>query len=65
MCVVVAIAVSYLTEAPSPERIRGLTFATVTPEDRAKSRASWNRWDVLASALVLVLILAAYLYFSG
>jgi SSS family solute:Na+ symporter len=63
--VVVMVVVSYLTEPPSADRIRGLTFATVTHSDRAKSRASWNRWDVIASCGVLVLILMAYLYFQG
>ncbi|RME92304.1 MAG: Na+/glucose cotransporter [Verrucomicrobia bacterium] len=65
VCVAVFFAVSYLTPAPAEERIRGLTFATTTPEQRAESRASWNAWDVLASLGVLALILAAYLYFRG
>jgi len=59
------VIVSYLTPAPAPERLIGLTYATVTPEQRAESRASWTRRDVLASAVVLVLIVAAYLYFRG
>jgi len=62
---VVMVAVSYLTAAPSEEKIRGLTFATQTAEDRATSRASWSRWDAAASVLVLLLILLAYLYFRG
>ena len=59
------IGVSYLTEAPSPEKIKGLTFATVTEEHRRRSRSSWNQWDVINSCIVLLLILSAYLYFSG
>jgi SSS family solute:Na+ symporter len=65
VCIVVMILVSYLTEAPVYEKISGLTFATMTSEDRMESRASWNIRDVLTSTLVLVLILAAYLYFRG
>ena len=57
--------VSYMTEAPSEQQLHGLTYATVTDEHRAETRASWNRWDVTASAVVMVLILAAYLYFNG
>jgi SSS family solute:Na+ symporter len=63
--VVVMIAVSYLTAAPAEEKVAGLTFGTVSAADREQSRASWTRWDVLASAVVLLLILAAYLYFRG
>ena len=63
--IVVMIVVSYMTEAPSLEKIKGLTFGTVTEEDRRKSRSSWSSRDVIASALVLVAIIAAYLYFTG
>src|SRR6266700_5456851 len=59
------VIVSYVTPPPAPEQLIGLTVATVTPEQRQQSRASWNRNDVLASAVVLLLIVAAYLYFRG
>jgi SSS family solute:Na+ symporter len=65
VCVVVMVAVSYLSEAPSLERIQGLTFATTSAEERASSRSSWSRRDVFASVAVLLLILMAYLYFNG
>jgi SSS family solute:Na+ symporter len=58
-------AVSYLTAAPSAAQIQGLTFATVTAEQKAETRRSWNRWDVINSAVVLGLILTFYLYFKG
>ena len=63
--VVVMIGVSYLTEPPAEASIRGLTFGTESAEDRQASRSSWTRTDVASSALVLGLILLAYLYFNG
>ena len=63
--VVTMVAVSYLTEAPSYEAISGLTYATVTEEHRAETRRSWDRRDVILSAVVLLLITLAYLYFRG
>ena len=63
--IVVMIVVSYLTEKPAYERITGLTYGTVTEEHRKETRASWSTGDVIASAIVLALILAAYLYFRG
>jgi SSS family solute:Na+ symporter len=63
--VVVMIVVSYMTAPPSYEKISGLTYGTVTEEHRRESRSSWSAGDVIASAVVLVLILAAYLYFRG
>jgi SSS family solute:Na+ symporter len=65
VCVVVMIGVSYATEAPDESRLPGLTYATVTEEHRQESRSSWGRADVLASIVVLLFILAAYLYFNG
>jgi len=62
---VVMVVVSHLTPAPALERLQNLTFATVTTEGRQASRASWNRWDVINSGVVLALILLAYLYFTG
>jgi len=63
--VVVMVVVSYATAAPTPEQLAGLTYGTVTVEDRAQSRASWSRREVIGSAVVLILILAVYLYFRG
>lgn len=65
VCAAVMYVVSYMSEAPDYQKITGLTYGTVSSEDRAASRASWNRWDVLSSAAVLLAILAAYLYFTG
>jgi len=65
VCSLVMIAVSYMTQAPSLERIQGLTFGTLSEEDRRKTRGSWNWADVTASVVVCLAILAAYLYFRG
>ena len=65
MCVVVMIAVSYATEAPEQSRLTGLTYATVTDEHRQESRGSWGRVEVVSSAIVVVLIVIAYVYFTG
>ena len=63
--VIVMVVVSYATAPPRPEQLVGLTYGTVTVEDRASSRASWSARELIASAVVLLLILAAYLYFRG
>ncbi|HTQ66726.1 MAG TPA: sodium:solute symporter [Puia sp.] len=60
----IMVIVSLLTEKPSDTQLRGLTFATTVAEDRAASRASWNKTDVILSLIVLVFILIAFLYFS-
>jgi SSS family solute:Na+ symporter len=62
---VVMVGVSLMTAPPDEAKIQGLTYATVSAKDRATSRSSWDARDVVSSGLVLVLILAAYLYFTG
>jgi len=63
--VLLIVGVSLLTPKPSEEQIKGLTYATTALMDKKKSRASWNKWDVIHTVIVLLLILAAYLYFTG
>lgn len=65
VCAVVMFVVSYMTPAPDYGKISGLAMGTVTEEHKAESRSSWNALDVVWSALILVAILAAYLYFRG
>jgi SSS family solute:Na+ symporter len=62
---VVMVAMSYATAVPDYERIKSLTFATASDEDRARTRASWEKKDVFFSAFILACILGAYIYFSG
>ncbi len=62
---VVMVVVSYLTREPDYAQLKGLTFATATDEDRAKTRASWGARDIASSAVVLGVIIAGYLYFRG
>lgn len=59
------IIASYMTEAPSLEQLRGLTYGTITDKDRCQTRTSWNWRDVVASATVILIILGAYFYFNG
>ena len=61
----VMVIVSYATREPDYAQIRGLTFGNVTPEQKRITRESWNWVDVVGTALVLAMILWAYLYFNG
>jgi len=65
VCVAVMVMVSHATEEPDYSKMSGLTFETVTDEQRSESRRSWGWRDIAASATVLLAILAAYLYFTG
>ncbi len=62
---IVMVVVSYATAPPSDAQLTGLTYATITPEQRRESRASWTTIDVVGSAVVVTAIIGAYLYFNG
>lgn len=62
---IVMVAVSYATAEPEYKKISGLTFGTASEADKAKTRASWGTVEVLSSAVVMVCIVSAYVYFTG
>jgi SSS family solute:Na+ symporter len=63
IAVLVAV-VSMMTPAPSAAQVAGLTYASVTPEQRAENRASWGLPEVAGTAVVLGMVLGVYVYFS-
>jgi SSS family solute:Na+ symporter len=65
ICIAVMVGVSYATEAPDKEKISGLTYQTLTEEDKRESRSSWGMKEVAWSALLMVIILFIYVYFRG
>jgi SSS family solute:Na+ symporter len=64
ICVAIVIIASLATPAPRTEQIKGLTYGSLTPQDRAEIRASWNAVDVGLTLLVAGLVFGMYLYFS-
>jgi SSS family solute:Na+ symporter len=60
----VVVGVSLATPPPSEEKVRGLTYGSMTPAQRAESRASWGVREVSGTVTVLGLVLALYVYFS-
>jgi len=65
VCILVFIIVSYATKQPDYAKIGGLTYSTLTAEDRRASRATWTTKDVVLSLLLIALIIAIYAYFTG
>jgi SSS family solute:Na+ symporter len=61
--IVTMIVVSYFTPKADEARIRGLYLGSQSAEERAITRASWNKWDVINSAIIITVIIAFYIYF--
>lgn len=64
MSVVIVVTISTLTAPPSGEQIQGLTYGTLSVEDKAAIRASWDKKDVIGTVIVLGMVVGFYLYFS-
>ena len=64
-CVLVAVVVSLVTR-PIPEtRLAGLTFGTLTPEQRASDKNSYNWVDVAASLVIVAIVIFIMIFFNG
>ena len=64
-CVALMVVVSLFTAKPSEEKLKGLTYATMTEKDKADSRASWNYKDVIHSVIILIIVGLIMIYFTG
>ena len=62
-CLACIAIISMFTKAAPAEQIVGLTFGSSTPEQRAATRASWSKWDVIHSFIILGITVAFYIYF--
>ena len=52
------------TKAPSAEKVEGLTLVTITDEQRAENKESFNWIDVAASLFVISMVAWVMIYFS-
>jgi SSS family solute:Na+ symporter len=64
-CVGVCVAVSLLTTPPAPESITGLTYGTLTAEQKEANRNSYSIWDVVMSVVVIAIVVYVMTSFTG
>jgi len=55
--------VSAVTPKADMATIKGLYVGSASAEQKAETKASWNKWDVIFSAIIIAVILAFYIYF--
>jgi SSS family solute:Na+ symporter len=61
-CAVLMIVISMLTKAPAKEKMIFTAYGA-TPEEKAATRASWNKWDVVHTCIVIGIIATFYICF--
>jgi hypothetical protein len=57
--------VSLATPAPTEEKVRDLTFATVDASTAMPSDPVWKRKDLWATVVLLAIVAGVWLYFTG
>jgi len=63
LVILLIIIVSFFTKPKDPSTIQGLYFGSASAEQRAITRASWSKWDVINSIIIISIIVAFYIYF--
>jgi solute:Na+ symporter, SSS family len=61
LCIFMTLA----SNPPDYQLIKGLSFGTLSDEDKALARESYSRLDVFLSVLLLVIVIAILSYFTG
>lgn len=64
-CVVLATAVSLISSAPAVEKVKNLTFQTISPEEKVQNKASYNWKDIVFSILILAAVAWVMIIFNG
>jgi SSS family solute:Na+ symporter len=63
VCSVILVVVSLATPPPAPDKVAGLTFATKTTVQT--SDPQWRAKDRMLSIVLVVIVLAVWIYFRG
>ncbi len=63
--VVVGVIVSLITKPPTEDSIRGLTFGTLTDEQKVSARNSYTILDIIASLFLILSVIGVMMYFVG
>ncbi len=61
----IGVVVSLFTQAPSEEKISGLTFGTLTEEQKASAKNSYTILDIVASIMLIAVVIGVMVYFTG
>ncbi len=63
ICIMVIVVVSFFTKPADATKTVGLTYGSATPDQLAETRASWNKWDVINTTIIIGITVVFYIYF--
>ena len=64
-CIVLILVVSYATAAPSEEKLKNLTYATISEEEKSRNKSSYNWKDIVISLLIVAIVIYVMVWFNG
>ena len=64
-CILLTISVSLLTKAPTEEKVKNLTFSTITEEEKAKNKNSYTWVDISISIVIVAIVIGVMVFFNG
>ncbi len=65
ICVAILLVVSFMTQPQSEAQLVGLTFQTITPEQREAEKDNYGLIDVVVSVVLVAVIVWILVYFTG
>lgn len=64
-CIILIVVVSYATAAPSDEKLKNLTYATISEEEKRKNKSSYNWKDIVISLVIVAIVIYVMVWFNG
>ena len=61
-CIAVIVLVSLFNPKPSEQQLNYTIYAA-SAEDRALTRSSWNKWDIINTLIIIGIVITFYTYF--
>nr|WP_321411073.1 sodium:solute symporter [uncultured Allomuricauda sp.] len=64
-CIILILVVSYATAAPSEEKLKNLTYATISEEEKKHNKSSYNWKDIVISLVIIAIVVYVMIWFNG
>jgi SSS family solute:Na+ symporter len=60
---IIVVGTSFFTKQANQEQIAGLTYGSISAEQKAEIRAGVDKWDIIHSVIIVGIIVAIYIRF--
>ncbi|MFC4219372.1 sodium:solute symporter [Flagellimonas marina] len=64
-CIILILVVSYATAPPSAEKVKNLTYATISEEEKKENKNSYNWKDIAISIVIVAIVIYVMVWFNG